>query len=178
MTSLLFYLTLAAILASGIWVVIDSHKNKITSGKGQYTTNNGALAWGLGCLLLWLIVFPWYLRNRHRQLTERGEGNRTKPASMVGLGLWAAVILAIVLPFTGIIRMSTSELAGIVKTNIQQTYAKNPQTANLVVDSLELVHKGGNDYDGILKFHSGAEHATLPVDVTFDGAQMTWKPHQ
>ena len=60
------------ILLTSIWVGFDSQANRITSGKGPYSLQNGALVWVMACVLLWIIVFPYYLVRRSTVMRERG----------------------------------------------------------------------------------------------------------
>jgi hypothetical protein len=62
---------LFVVVGTTIWVMCDSHSNKIPSGSGEYSLNNGAVGWGLGCLLLWIVGFPYYLLKRHQVLRDR-----------------------------------------------------------------------------------------------------------
>ena len=48
-----FVLGAVVVLSSG-WVLYDANKNKIPR----------AVRWGVGSLLLWILVFPWYLARR------------------------------------------------------------------------------------------------------------------
>jgi hypothetical protein len=48
-----FVLGAVVIISSG-WVLYDAHKKSIPK----------ALRWGVGSLLLWILIFPWYLARR------------------------------------------------------------------------------------------------------------------
>jgi hypothetical protein len=73
-------LILAIIVATSLWVALDARKNGIpTHGEG-YGLNSGALAWFLGCLLLWIVVFPYYWFRRGRVLRERRKRASAPPA--------------------------------------------------------------------------------------------------
>jgi hypothetical protein len=66
--------TFMAILVIGttIWATFDARANQVsTSGSQPYSFNTGALAWFVGCLLLWIVVFPCYLVRRSHTLQER-----------------------------------------------------------------------------------------------------------
>jgi hypothetical protein len=41
---------------SSLWVIYDAHQRRIPR----------PLRWGLGSLLLWIVIFPWYLSRRQR----------------------------------------------------------------------------------------------------------------
>jgi len=60
MTPLTSQLVLAGVqVLTSVWVIFDAHEKGVPKG----------LRWGLGTLLLWPIIFPWYL------------GRRSKPAA-------------------------------------------------------------------------------------------------
>src|SRR4051812_2150290 len=61
-------LVILVVVVTSIWVAFDAPAH------GESRT------WGLGCLLLWLIAFPWYLsvRSRKRRLA-RAEAPATPP---------------------------------------------------------------------------------------------------
>jgi len=61
----------AIVIGSSVWVAYDSQSNKITVDNKPYSLNNGALAWFLSCILLWIIIFPYYLVKRPKVLQQR-----------------------------------------------------------------------------------------------------------
>lgn len=71
--------------------------------------------------------------------------------------------------------MSTNELAEEVKTRILETWAKVPETRDVKIDSLMLVHESGNKYNGILQASQSGEKLSLTVDVTYDGEYIMWQ---
>ncbi|MGI4788405.1 MAG: SHOCT domain-containing protein [Janthinobacterium lividum] len=56
------------VIGTTIWVGFDASTNKVTSDDKDYNWSNGAGAWVVGCILLWIVVFPWYLVRRARVL--------------------------------------------------------------------------------------------------------------
>jgi rhomboid protease GluP len=58
-------------LGTSLWVKHDAGKHRIPTHGYAYTTNTGAWAWFLGCLLLWIVVFPSYLVRRRNLLARR-----------------------------------------------------------------------------------------------------------
>ena len=81
------------VLVSSVWVLVDSHKNRIQTHGFAYTVNTGCLAWFLGCLFLWIVVFPVYLVRRRKILSLRREQaamdalfRRAKLAGGIGKG--------------------------------------------------------------------------------------------
>jgi hypothetical protein len=67
------------VLLTTTWVGFDARANKITSRKGPYSFHNGALAWVGACLLLWIIVFPYYLVRRSTVFRERAQNLPASP---------------------------------------------------------------------------------------------------
>lgn len=67
-----------AVVLASVWLVvvtafgaaIDSSRNQVST-HGDYSGNTGAVAWFFGCILLWIIVFPWYLIRRANVLRGR-----------------------------------------------------------------------------------------------------------
>ncbi len=51
-------------LAASVWVLIDAGRRRVPTRGNSYKADTGALAWFLGCLLLWPVVFPLYLARR------------------------------------------------------------------------------------------------------------------
>ena len=52
------------VLATSVWVLIDARLRRVPTRGNTYKADTGALAWFLGCLLLWPAVFPTYLSRR------------------------------------------------------------------------------------------------------------------
>ena len=68
----MFTFVLICVIASSMWVLYDADKNKVPMDrKKPYTASNGAAAWFIGCLLLWIIGFAWYLVSRSAVIAER-----------------------------------------------------------------------------------------------------------
>jgi rhomboid protease GluP len=59
------------VLASSLWVLFDARGQRIPTHGHAYTINTGAGAWFLGCLFLWIVVFPAYLVRRGRLMGQR-----------------------------------------------------------------------------------------------------------
>ena len=71
--------------------------------------------------------------------------------------------------------VTTNELADEVKTSILETWSKEPETRDVKIDSLILVHESGNKYNGILQVSQSGEKLSLTVDVTYDGENYMWQ---
>lgn len=66
-----FPLVVLCIIGSSVWVLVDAESHKVPmSKKKPYSPSNGSVAWFIGCLLLWIIGFPWYLIVRSAVLAE------------------------------------------------------------------------------------------------------------
>lgn len=71
------------VVITAIWAGADAATNRIPSDSRPYGAGNGALAWFLCCLLLWIVAFPWYLIRRAQVLGQRRrEREREKAASV------------------------------------------------------------------------------------------------
>ena len=66
-----FLVGLTFVVCTSIWVALDARANRIPTTNHPYSLNNGALGWFLGCILLWIVTFPFYLCRRFRILRER-----------------------------------------------------------------------------------------------------------
>ena len=65
------WIIVVVVLGSSTWAAIDAKRNRIPTFGDKYEFNTGALAWFLGCLILWIIVFPVYLFKRQKVLRSR-----------------------------------------------------------------------------------------------------------
>lgn len=71
---------------------------------------------------------------------------------------------------------STEMLTKQVQASIEETWAKDPDLKNVKIKSFMLVHKGGNQYSGVLETAATAGEAlSLNLDVTYDGKAFVWK---
>jgi hypothetical protein len=52
------------VLGTGLWAAIDSSKIQFRRYKSQIAC--GPLVLFVGCLFLWIVVFPWYLAMRYK----------------------------------------------------------------------------------------------------------------
>jgi rhomboid protease GluP len=68
---------IVVIALSSAWVYRDARKHRIPTHGYAYTVNTGAGAWLLGCLVLWIVVFPAYLIRRNDLLQHRLQRART-----------------------------------------------------------------------------------------------------
>lgn len=166
------------VIASSIWVLIDARRIGVQKGQIRGIANMGPVGWFFVCLLLWIIGFPMYLAKRpeYKRVNEKDSSNTA--VSIIGVAAVAAVAISIVLTFTGDIKISTSDLQVDVAQSIRETWAKEPSLANARIDSFNLVHKSGNQYEGLLDVTLDGEREKLVVDVTYDGKQFMWQVRQ
>ena len=90
-------------------------------------------------------------------------------------------------------RMSTEELTQEIKQNMIEHFAENDDVADIKLVDLKLVHKGGNEYKGILDViienpvadllnHWSDQdilkkniEVTYAVEVIYDGEMYSWE---
>lgn len=100
------------------------------------------------------------------------------PGTAVGFILYAFCCILLVLSFTGNIKMSTAELQTQVEQSIRETWAKEPELAEIAIHSFNLIHKTGNHYEGLLEVSVNGETAKFTIDVAYDGKQFMWQVKQ
>jgi len=67
---------------------------------------------------------------------------------------------------------STEDIAREVRANIEEYFSED---SGVEVREFNLVHKGGNEYRGILKTKEPAGEFTYSVEVIYDGNMFSWK---
>ena len=67
------------------------------------------------------------------------------------------------------------ELAAEVQPLILQEWHKQPELRAATIQSLTLVHKGGNSYTGILDAILDGKSERLKLEVTYDGQSIAWE---
>ena len=105
------------------------------------------------------------------------------------------LILLLFIPLVFSCGLSTEELAEQVEQNIIETLAENDDWADVELVDFSLVHKGGNEYKGIIEliienpvadlFNTAFENdyvelkknieVSYPVEVIYDGTTFTWE---
>ncbi len=63
-----WYIVAILVICSNIWMAYDAQEHKISIDDKPYGTNNGAIAWFLSGVLLWIATFPYYLVKRSKAL--------------------------------------------------------------------------------------------------------------
>lgn len=166
------------IVTSSIWVLVDARTLGVQKGQIRGIANMGPVAWFIVCLLLWIVGFPMYLAKRPEYKRINGkEGSNAFP-TIAGVIAIAIVVLSAVLTFTGDIKVSTQELQVEVEQSIRDTWANEPSLANAKISSFNLIHKTGNQYEGLLDVTLNEEREKLVIDVTYDGKQFMWNARQ
>lgn len=56
------------VILSSIWAFADAEKIRVKTEQNKGVGNTGPISWFLGCLILWVIVFPYYLYKRNEYL--------------------------------------------------------------------------------------------------------------
>jgi hypothetical protein len=166
------------VIVSSIWVLIDARSIGVKNGQIRGIANMGPAAWFFVCLLLWIIGFPMYLAKRPEYKRLNGKISSNALPTFIGVTAIAVVVLSIALTFTGDIKVSTQDLQTEVLQNIRETWAKEPILANAQISSLNLVHKSGNQYEGLLDASLDGKREKLVIDVTYDGKQFMWQVRQ
>jgi hypothetical protein len=74
---------LLVVIGTAIWV--DQDARKLVSAGATKTQLGGTspIAWSIGTLLIWIIVFPWYVVKRAKVIRELGV-SKNSPSSTVG----------------------------------------------------------------------------------------------
>jgi hypothetical protein len=166
------------VIASSIWVLVDARSIGVQKGQIRGIANMGPVGWFFFCMLLWIIGFPMYLAKRPEYRRVNGKASSNTAVTMIGVAAVAAVAISIVLTFTGDIKVSTSDLQVEVEQSIRETWAKEPSLTNAKINSFNLIHKSGNQYEGLLDASIDEEREKLVIDVTYDGKQFMWQIRQ
>lgn len=72
-------------------------------------------------------------------------------------------------------RKSTEQLQTEVKESIQGKMREDPKTASMEVVKVTLIHKAGNEYDGIVEANLRGKNGSFGVKVTYDGKTLMWE---
>ncbi len=166
------------VIVSSIWVLIDARAIGVQKGQISGIANMGPVAWFFVCLFLWIVGFPMYLAKRPEYKRVNGKGGGNALPTLVGVTVIAAVVLSMVLTFTGDIKVSTQDLQAEVLQSIRETWANEPSLSRAQISSFSLIHKSGNQYEGLLDATLDGEREKLVVDVTYDGKQFMWQVRQ
>jgi hypothetical protein len=166
------------VIASSIWVLVDARSIEVQKGQVRGIANMGPVGWFIVCLLLWIVAFPMYLAKRPEYKRVNGKDSSNTVVTVIGLAAVMVVAISIVLTFTGDIKVSTSDLQVEVEQSIRETWEKEPSLVNARINSFNLIHKSGNQYEGLLDATLDGERDKLVIDVTYDGKQFMWQVRQ
>jgi hypothetical protein len=61
-------------VGTSAFVAHDAFLNKIPVDNKPYSVTNGAIAWFLACILLWIVFVPYYFVKRSKMLRQRNNG--------------------------------------------------------------------------------------------------------
>ena len=101
--------------------------------------------------------------------------NNKKEEKMKAVKSMMVMVLAVVMLAGCGRKISTGELAKQIQSQIEETWAAEPKTATIRITSFTLVHKGGQQYRGLLGVTRDGVSASLGVDVIFDGESFLWE---
>jgi hypothetical protein len=163
------------VVASSIWVLVDAKSIGVQKGQIKGMGDIGPWGWFFVCLLFWIIGFPFYLAKRGEYKRINGKGDGSAVTTVIGSVLIAVQVAVIIMLFTGDIKMRTSDLQDEVRKNIAESWAKEPALANAKILAFRLIHKTGNQYEGLLEASALGVTEKLVVDVTYDGKQFLWQ---
>ncbi len=172
-------ITLALIvIVSSVWVLIDAFQIGVRRNQLKGLARSGPLGWALGCLLLWIIVFPLYLVKRNEFKRHNGKPVNSSAVTIAGFFVVAIALGVIIMGLTGNVRLSTPNLRKQVLKNIETTFAKQPSLAALKIKSFDLEHENGDQYEGTLVVSANGQQQRLNVDVVYNGKRFMWKVRQ
>lgn len=152
----------------GLNIIFCSIDNGILKNAGHNTETFGIWAW----------LIPVYLYKRAKALTQ----------SLSYFIAWMAFfVVSLFLPMATSLSDArgapdkslsashdTFELRRQVETSIRATWDKDPELASAYILKFALLHRGGNQYDGLLEASVGGRNVKLAVDVTYDGSSFIW----
>lgn len=88
------YVLYAIVLGTIVWTFLDAYHHKIPTSGVDYSIHTGALTWLLGCLVIWIFVFPFYLIKRAQIFKSR---NKVSVASLMGSVLYVTALLILLI---------------------------------------------------------------------------------
>jgi hypothetical protein len=131
---------------------------------------------GLGLLLGWYFTQG---RSQARYVKEsHGDGYVKKGwglpllVGVAGVGAYIAVIFFLAVT---VYKPDPNELAAEVKPLILQEWQKKPELRGATIQSVTLVHKGGNSYTGFIDATLDGKSERLMLEVTHDGRTIMWQ---
>ncbi|MEJ2420240.1 MAG: hypothetical protein P8018_00670 [Acidobacteriota bacterium] len=109
------------VVGTSLWVLVDALNIGVKRGQMKGVASSGPVTWAVGCLLLWIIIFPWYLivRNKYKRINDKPVD--TNAATIFGFLLIAIVIGGLVWAAATGGKMSTQQLQQSVREGIAAT---------------------------------------------------------
>lgn len=151
---------------SSFWVGAESLSFQISVDGKPYSINNGAMAWSLTCVALWVFAFPGYLYQRWVQQTSSPIANQFKHVSL-GLGLFTFIIACFLIANAfsdGHLKMVEVTAEKVLSEKI---LPGNPLFSSLKVVSVSLEKEGKGRYSGYTILESGSGDARkINIEVT------------
>lgn len=170
---LLDILIWALYLGSCAWVFFDARAIVKQTQYKEIADKISPTLWLIGVLGLWIICFPLYLVKRAGYMQQ--DFSFKSRGTVIGLAVVAVFVLHGVLTYTGDIKLSASDLQATVEQHILETWKKELEITDAKVNSFSLVHKSGNQYEGVMDVTVDGERAKLSIDVTYDGKGFVWQ---
>jgi len=71
-------LILIIVVGTSIWVAVDASSIGVKKGQIKGVADMGPVGWFFGCLLLWIVGFPYYLakRGEFKRINEKGQNGQ------------------------------------------------------------------------------------------------------
>ena len=132
-----------------------------------------------------LLLLAWYYSEGKAQIEfvrkNYGEGysrRRWAKPMWVSIIAYVIVVATIVVVKAAVLPPSTEEAAQQAKILMVDQFAKSPDTKNVQVEKLTLIHNTGNLYVGTVELTTGSQRSTHSVEVLYDkrNVQFEIKP--
>jgi uncharacterized membrane protein YvbJ len=106
----------------------------------------------------------------------------TKAQQTSWLGI---IILLIVAGIAGVLMLdakgelnwpkTTETLQNEVKSSLQKKMREDTKTAGIKIIEVTLIHKNGNEYDGLVEAKLSGKTGKFGIKVTYDGKNLMWE---
>src|SRR3954462_466244 len=80
------------VVGTSVWVILDANSHGIRNDYKVTWYRGGPVKWGLGCLLLWIPIFPTYVRAR-KNLIRSADAAGRPPARSTLFPVGVAVVV-------------------------------------------------------------------------------------
>ena len=82
--------------------------------------------------------------------------------------------------FSGLFGLSTEEIGDRVTATMQAKFNNDPKfkPLNISVNSIKVIHKKDNEYEGLVNVTSDGDDHNLLIDITADKKNVIWKSKQ